>query len=197
MKNRREFLKGTGAVLLGSQSAFALAESLSSADQEASSAKSKVVIARDPALHGQSLEPNEQRVINLLDHAMATYTGRDTKRRVEARDCDGPGAGQGHRIEGQWTRQQGDCDAHCAHYGGCRTAAAGWSEARQHPCVGSECSLSRSLRHDREYRSKSDSLLLIRCRRLRGPGVFVGCSAHLASPRSLRGSARRSSTCRF
>jgi uncharacterized protein (DUF362 family) len=81
MKNRREFLKGTGAVLLGSQSAFALAGSLSSAsaDQDASSAKSKVVIARDLALHGQGSEPNEQRVINLLDHAMTTYTGRDPK----------------------------------------------------------------------------------------------------------------------
>ncbi len=65
--------------MLGSQSAFVPAGSLSSADQEASTAKSKVVIARDPALHGQSSEPNEQRVINLLDHAMTTYTGRNPK----------------------------------------------------------------------------------------------------------------------
>ena len=65
--------------MLGSQSAFALAGSLSSTDQEVNSAKSKIVIARDPALHGQSSQPNEQRVINLLDHAMTTYTGRDPK----------------------------------------------------------------------------------------------------------------------
>jgi len=79
MKNRREFLKETGAVLLGSQSAFALAGSLSAADKAAGSAKSKVVIARDPTLHGQSPQPDEQRVQNLLDRALAAYTGRDPK----------------------------------------------------------------------------------------------------------------------
>ena len=79
MKNRREFLKETGAVLLGSQSALALAGSLPGADKPAASAKSKVVIARDAALHGQSTQPDEQRVLNLLDHALETYTGRDAK----------------------------------------------------------------------------------------------------------------------
>ncbi|HEX4283453.1 MAG TPA: DUF362 domain-containing protein [Terracidiphilus sp.] len=81
MKNRREFLKeaATGAVLLGSSSTFALAGSLSRAEQHAGAGKSKVVIARDPSLHGQSTQPQEQRVQNLLDHAMATYTGRDPK----------------------------------------------------------------------------------------------------------------------
>ena len=79
MKNRREFLKETGAVLLGSQSVFALAESLPESSQQSPSAKSKVVIARDPALHGQSTVPDEQRVLNLLDHAMTTYTQRDPK----------------------------------------------------------------------------------------------------------------------
>jgi uncharacterized protein (DUF362 family) len=77
MKSRRDFLKeaATGAVLLGSKGAFALAGTTS--DEHEGTAKSKVVIARDPALHGQGTQPNEQRLINLLDHAMATYTGRD------------------------------------------------------------------------------------------------------------------------
>ncbi|HUD56998.1 MAG TPA: DUF362 domain-containing protein [Terracidiphilus sp.] len=77
MKNRRDFLKeaATGAVLLGSKGAFALAGALP--DEHEGTAKSKVVIARDPALYGQGTQPNEQRLINLLDRAMATYTGRD------------------------------------------------------------------------------------------------------------------------
>lgn len=74
MKSRRDFLKeaATGAVLLSSKGALALAGA--SPDAEA---KSKVVIARDPALHGESKQPDEQRVLNLLDRAMASYTGRD------------------------------------------------------------------------------------------------------------------------
>lgn len=77
MKSRRDFLKeaATGAVLLGSKGAFVLAGA--TPDEHEGTAKSKVVIARDPALHGQGTQPNEQRLINLLDHAMATYTGRD------------------------------------------------------------------------------------------------------------------------
>jgi uncharacterized protein (DUF362 family) len=77
MKSRRDFLKeaATGAVLLGSKGAFALAGALPNENE--GTAKSKVVIARDPALHGQGTQPNEQRLINLLDRAMATYTGRD------------------------------------------------------------------------------------------------------------------------
>jgi uncharacterized protein (DUF362 family) len=74
MQSRRDFLKeaATGAVLLGSKGAFALAAA--SPDE---TAKSKVVIARDPALHAAGTQPNEQRVINLLDRAMASYSGRD------------------------------------------------------------------------------------------------------------------------
>jgi len=79
MNNRRDFLKETGAALLGSQSAFALAGSLSGADRSETSPRSKVVIARDPALHGQGTQPDEQRVLNLLDHALETYTGLDAK----------------------------------------------------------------------------------------------------------------------
>ncbi len=76
MKNRREFLKGaaTGAVLLGSQSKLGLAGML---DQRAEAGKSKVVIARDPALHGSSGQLDDKRVLDLLDRAIAAYTGRD------------------------------------------------------------------------------------------------------------------------
>ncbi len=81
MKSRREFLKeaATGAVLIGSQSALGLASSLSGAEKHADAGKSKVVIARDQALHGPGTQPDEQRVLNLLDHAMTSYTGRNPK----------------------------------------------------------------------------------------------------------------------
>jgi len=72
MKSRREFLKeaATGAVLLGTSAA---AEKLAFA---APAGKSKVVIARDASLHGTAAQPDEQKVLNLLDKAMAAYTGR-------------------------------------------------------------------------------------------------------------------------
>jgi hypothetical protein len=57
MKTRREFLKeaATGAVMVGSSAA---AESLGlSGMLEPHARKAKVVIARDPALHGQSPRP--------------------------------------------------------------------------------------------------------------------------------------------
>lgn len=74
MKSRREFLKGaaTGAVLLGTASA---AEKLVLAG--APVGKSKVVVARDASLHVAGAEPDEQKVQNLLDKAMAVYTGRE------------------------------------------------------------------------------------------------------------------------
>ncbi|MGD1063924.1 MAG: DUF362 domain-containing protein [Terracidiphilus sp.] len=79
MKSRREFLKeaATGAVLLGSSAA---AEKLAFAgmqEQHAAAGKSKVVIAHDASLHGAGAQPDEQRVLNLLDKAIAAYTGRD------------------------------------------------------------------------------------------------------------------------
>jgi uncharacterized protein (DUF362 family) len=75
MKNRREFIKdaATGAVLLGSQSKLGLARML---DQHAQAGKSKVVVARDAGLHGAGSQPDEKRVLELLDKAMAAYTGR-------------------------------------------------------------------------------------------------------------------------
>lgn len=72
MKSRREFLKtaATGAVLLGAQSKLGLAELL---DQH----KSKVVVARDAALYSSGGHLDEKRVADLLDRAIAAYTGRD------------------------------------------------------------------------------------------------------------------------
>ena len=79
MKSRREFLKeaATGVVLLGSSAAadkLALAGVLK---EHAAAAKSKVVIARDASLHGAGTQPDEQRVLNLLDKAMSAYTGSE------------------------------------------------------------------------------------------------------------------------
>jgi uncharacterized protein (DUF362 family) len=79
MKDRREFLKSaaTGAVLLGSSAAankFALAGMLA---QHAENGKSRVVVARDVALHGGGSQLDEKRVLALLDRAMASYTGRE------------------------------------------------------------------------------------------------------------------------
>jgi uncharacterized protein (DUF362 family) len=76
MKNRRDFLKtaATGAVLMGAQSKLGLATML---DHSAAAAKSKVVIARDAALHNGGEQLDEKRVLDLLDRAIASYTGRD------------------------------------------------------------------------------------------------------------------------
>lgn len=78
MKDRREFLKevAAGAVLVGSGSKFAVA---AVSGENAGRSKSKIVIARDPELHGagaaKSAQPDPQRVQNLLDRAIAAYTG--------------------------------------------------------------------------------------------------------------------------
>ncbi len=83
MKSRREFLKhvAAGAALLGSSGAaenWALAGMLGQkAPQHAPADKSRVVIARDASLHGAATSPDEQRVLNLLERALAAYTGRD------------------------------------------------------------------------------------------------------------------------
>ena len=82
MKSRREFLKeaATGAVLAGTAAAadkLALAGMLDHhVSDRAEAGKSKVVIARDASLHGAGTQPDEQRALNLLDKAMAAYTGR-------------------------------------------------------------------------------------------------------------------------
>ncbi len=74
MKNRREFLKtaATGAVLLGSHSKLGLAAAV---EKHVSAATSKVVVARDAALQVQDAQLTDQRVLALLDKAMAAYTG--------------------------------------------------------------------------------------------------------------------------
>ncbi|MGA3136996.1 MAG: DUF362 domain-containing protein [Terracidiphilus sp.] len=79
MKNRREFLKtaATGAALLGSSAAADKLGFAAMLDQHAEPAKSKVVVARDAALHDASGKLDEKRVLDLLDRAIAAYTGRD------------------------------------------------------------------------------------------------------------------------
>src|ERR1035437_340752 len=76
MNNRRDFLKtaAAGAMLLSSNSKLSLAAAL---DPHAETGKSKVVIARDAALHNASGQLDEKRVQALLDRAIASYTGRD------------------------------------------------------------------------------------------------------------------------
>lgn len=76
MTSRRDFMKeaATGAILLGAQGRLSLAKTL---DQHAEAGKSKVVIARDPALHNAGGQLDEKRVQDLLDRAIANYTGRD------------------------------------------------------------------------------------------------------------------------
>lgn len=74
MKNRREFLKGaaSGAVLLGAQTGLGLAKAKPG---RADDSRSKVVIARDAALHGADGKLDPARVGALLDRAISTYTG--------------------------------------------------------------------------------------------------------------------------
>lgn len=75
MSSRRDFLKEavTGAVILSTQSKLAMA---SLAGKDVDKEKSKVVIARDPALHGADGKLDEKRVGELLDRAIAAFTGR-------------------------------------------------------------------------------------------------------------------------
>ena len=82
MKSRREFIKttATGALLSGfirRGDKLGLAAMLDQNAQHAANGKSRVVVARDAALHGQDGQLDEKRVLALLDRAIATYTGHD------------------------------------------------------------------------------------------------------------------------
>jgi uncharacterized protein (DUF362 family) len=81
MTSRRDFLKeaATGAVIAGASSTLARALALEPGNDQD---KAKVVIARDPNLHGANGKLDEKHVGELLDRAIATYTGR--KQPVEA-----------------------------------------------------------------------------------------------------------------
>jgi uncharacterized protein (DUF362 family) len=76
MTSRRDFLKeaATGAVVLGAGSRLGLGYPL---DQKAETAKPRVVIARDPALHGPDGKLDQRRVLALLDRAIAECTGHN------------------------------------------------------------------------------------------------------------------------
>ena len=60
-------------MILGAQNKLGIA---ALAGKNADKGKSKVVIARDPALHGADGKLDEKRVGELLDRAIAAYTGR-------------------------------------------------------------------------------------------------------------------------
>lgn len=79
MKDRREFLKSaaSGAVLLGSSAATDKLAWAGVLAQHGEPLKSRVVIAKDASLRGNGTQPDEKRVLALLDRAMAAYTGRD------------------------------------------------------------------------------------------------------------------------
>jgi uncharacterized protein (DUF362 family) len=76
MESRRDFLKvaATGALALGAQSKLGLAAMLK---PHTEAGKSKVVVARDAELHTAAGQLDEKRVANLLDRAIAAYTGHD------------------------------------------------------------------------------------------------------------------------
>jgi len=77
MNNRRDFLKtaATGAVLLGSSAAANRLGYAAALDLHPQAGKSKVVVARDAALHGPGGTLDEKRVHALLDRAIASWTG--------------------------------------------------------------------------------------------------------------------------
>jgi len=67
-------------MLLGTQSKLGLGAILDRngwRPPQAEPAKSRVVVAKDPALHGQNGQLDEKRVLDLLDRAIAAYTGHD------------------------------------------------------------------------------------------------------------------------
>lgn len=74
MRTRRDFLKeaAAGAAVLGAQGGMSLTRA---AGTRNGTAKPKVVIARDAALHGADGKLDSQRVGDLLDRAIAAYTG--------------------------------------------------------------------------------------------------------------------------
>lgn len=74
MNSRRNFLRdaATGAVILGARGVTGMTRML---EKGSDHGKARVVIARDPALHGPDGKLDEKRVGNLLDRAVTAYTG--------------------------------------------------------------------------------------------------------------------------
>ena len=79
MGDRREFLKtaAAGAALLSSTGTLETLGMAATPEHGAHAGKSKVVVARDSALHGSDGELDDKRVSALLDRAIASYTGID------------------------------------------------------------------------------------------------------------------------
>jgi len=90
-------------------------------------AKSKVVIARDAQLHpAGSTQPDEKRVQALLDHAMASYTGKEKP--VDAWKSIVPvDKVIGLKVNGLAARES---PRTMPDHGRRRAAAAGWRQAR-------------------------------------------------------------------
>jgi uncharacterized protein (DUF362 family) len=76
VRSRREFIRdaAAGALLVGAEGVPALA---AKAERNVDAGKSRVVVARDAQVHGSGEQPDEKRVLELLDRAIASYTGRD------------------------------------------------------------------------------------------------------------------------
>ena len=136
MKNRREFLEeaATGAVLLGLRRGSKLGLGRH-AGPARSAGKSKVVIARDPALHGARRRSlTKSGCSTLLDRAIAAlHRPRQARRGLEAALCP---VRQSHRPQDQRPRRQRNLNARSAGPGHCRAVAAGRRQARQHPGLG-------------------------------------------------------------
>lgn len=79
MNDRRDFLKSaaTGAALVGSSAVARKLGFAAALDARSQPPKSRVVVARDPALHTSAGALDEKRVQSLLDRAIASYTGID------------------------------------------------------------------------------------------------------------------------
>ena len=141
MKSRREFLKGaaTGACSWARRAKLGLARRRLTAHGRDAAGQSRVVIARDPALHGADGKLDESACWRCSIGRSVTYTGREEAGRgLEAALLPRSGAGQGHRAEDQRPGRKRHFDARGAGARGCRTPAAGRGEAGQHRGLGSQ-----------------------------------------------------------
>ncbi len=197
MESRREFLKeaATGALVLGAHGKWALAKAV---EPHAEAGKSRVVIARDPALHSADGKLDEGRVIALLDRAMTTYTGRDKP--VEAWKQIIANGGAEDKVIGIKTNGLGGSgiSTHAAlvfaiaH----RLEEAG-VKSGQHPDLGSQCARSSGLRVHHLDGSGPAALLRLRCVGIRRGARQSWGTAKSGFRRFSRASARWSSACRF
>ena len=184
-----------GDLLGSSAAAEKLALAAAVVDSHAANGKSKVVIARDATLHGAGAQPDEKRVLNLLDKAMAAYTGREKpveawKKIVPANVLDGKVIGlKVNGLGGKGIATHTALTLAIAE----RLQQAGVKPGNilvwdQKPTSSRPAAL-------RSTPIQAESAAPFRHRRLRRRGVVVGRGAAFASPKSLPASAPWSSTC--